>query len=182
MVASRRAYALKAAKGIKVKVMKDVINELRKKTLAIANTRVASYVKDVDQLTVALCAGNLNEIANTLYDAQDGDYAYIAAHKALDLGLNSKLRKNKAEASYFSRGLSGLLDLCEQNPPAGTRLMPIFCEIISHRRKYGISRKLKDRAKDYMDQKKDRDGFAITCLVDEEERVIVHADSSALFG
>lgn len=162
--------------------MNKFIENLRKKALAIANARVASYVKDVDQLAVALCAGNFNEIANTLYDALDGDYAYIAAHKALDLGLNSKLRKSMAEAGYFSRGLCGLLDLCEQDPTAGTRLMPIFCEMISHRKKYGISRKLKDRAKAYMNEKKNRDGFAITCLIDEEERVIVHTDTSALLG
>lgn len=175
MVATRRACTPKPILRRKVIQMKTIINDLRKKALSVANTRVANYVKDVDLLTVALCAGNLNEIACTLYDAPNGDYAYIAAHKALDLGWNSALRKSMADAGYFSNGLCGLLDFCEQNPLAGTRLMPIFCEMISDRKKYGISRKLSARAKYYMSQKKSSDGFAITCLNDEAESVTVHA-------
>lgn len=155
--------------------MKSFIENLHMNAISIANTRVADYVKDVDLLTVALCAGNLNEIANTLYDAPNADYKHVAAHRALDLGWNPALRKEKANAGFFANGLRGLLELSKQDSAAGTCLMPIFCELVSNPEKYGISSKLSAQLKNYMRDKKSIDGFAITCINDDTETVTVHA-------
>lgn len=164
----------------KVSKMRNFIEDLNKRALSVANTRVYDYVKDIDLLTVALCAGNLCEIACTLHDAANADYAHIAAHKALDLGWNPALRKAKADAGFFANGLRGLLELSKKDSVAGTRLMPVFCEMVSDPKKYGISRKLMVQAKNYMSDKKCIDGFAITSLNDDDESVTVHATCPTL--
>lgn len=163
-----------------MKIMDYLFKNLHKKVLSIANSRVADVVEDIDLLTVALCAGNFNEIKNTLFDAKNNETKYIAAHKALDLGFNPVLRKNMAKNGYFAKGLSGLLEVAKKNPDAGSRLMPIFCEMITEHKKYGISRSLRNQVVDYINKKRDQDGFAITGLNDDDEKVSISVADPAM--
>ena len=179
---ARRACAPRTMQRRKVKTMSHLFENFRKKALAIANSRVADVVEDVDLLTVALCAGNFNEIKNTLFDAKSNETKHIAAHKALDLGFNPALRKSMAKNGFFAKGLFGLLEIAKKNPAAGSRLMPIFCAMITDDKKYAISSCLKNQVLNFMNQKRDQDGFAITGLNDSEGEASVSVVDSNILG
>ena len=155
--------------------------EIEREVTRIINLRVANLVCDVDLLVVALCAGNLNEIAATLHFANAGDICHTAAHKALDLGWNCDLRDSVVKKGYFANGLCGLVEISKQNPDAGSRLMPIMCEMISDCKKYGISKKLKRETQRYLESVRQRDGFAILGIYDDECEVVVRA-ADGVFG
>jgi hypothetical protein len=155
--------------------MIELFKSLNNRAEKIADMMVADIVDDAELLTVALCAGNLSEIARTLHAKRLGKNKHKAAHNALELGLNPIKRDAVVSKGYFAEGLRGLLDLAEKNPDAGTRLMPIFGEMADNCKKYGIPKKLKVRVKNYMTEKKKRDGFAITLYDDTTGSIIVHA-------
>lgn len=166
-----------------MKSMVELFEKLNKKAHKIASMTVATMIDDVDQLTVALCAGNLNEIAFALHEQPD-ESKREAARRALELGCNPVKRKSAACEGFFANGLYGLLDLAEADPDNGSRLMPIFNELVSNCKKYGIHKKLKVRTKNYMIAKKETDGFAIMGYdIDTGAAVVYAADwvSDALF-
>ena len=70
-----------------MKSMVELFEKLNKKAHKIASMTVATMIDDVDQLTVALCAGNLNEIAFALHEQPD-ESKREAARRALELGCN----------------------------------------------------------------------------------------------
>ena len=152
-----------------------MIKGLGEKASAVASIMLADIIHDVDLLTVALCAGNLNEIAYTICYSNEGDYKHTAAHKALDLGWKPALREDKVNEGYFKKGLRGLIDLAKQYPDTGSRLMPVFCEMVANHRDYGVPRKLKREAICCMEQIRQRDGFAITSISDDGK---VHVKAS----
>lgn len=165
--------------------MTELFDKLNDKAWEIASIMVADVVDNVDLLTVALCAGNLNEIARTLHAKRLGESKQDAAHRALELGLDPVLRYTVAREGFFAAGLRGLLDLAEKNPDTGSRLMPIFNEMVTDCKKYGIPKKLKVRVKNYMSEKKNADGFAIMCLDDAKGTAVIYAAdwvSDALFS
>lgn len=156
--------------------MKELINKLGDKANEIAKLMLADVIDDVDLLTVALSASGLQEIAHTLSYAKKNEIRYIAAHRALDIGWNPDWRKELLKEAYLSKGVAGLLEAAKNNPDAGSRLMPVFEEVLSQYEDFGISKKLGSEIKSYMNEKKDHDGFAIAAITDEG-KVIVHAAS-----
>lgn len=169
---------------MKVKMMVELFDNLNKKAFEIAAMTVATMIDDVDQLTVALCAGNLNEIAYALHETQLGESKREAARKALELGLNPVKRGIAASKGFFAKGLCGLLNLAKDNPDAGSRLMPIFNELVTDYKKYGIPKKLKATVKNYMSEKKNTDGFALMGYnLDDGGAIVCAADwvTDALF-
>lgn len=147
------------------------------KVAGIANIMVADVIEDVDLLTVALCAGCLEEISHTIFLSNEGEDKHTAAHRALDLGWNPVLRERKVRAGYFEKGLRGLIDLSKRNPDAGSRLMPIFCEMVSDPSKYGLPKILVRETVRYMEAIRERDGFAIVCMNDDGKVVVKPARS-----
>ena len=158
-----------------MKTMMDLFERLNKKAWEIASMTVATMIDDVDQLTVALCAGNLNEIAYALHETQLGEGKREAARRALKLGCDPVMRDSAAGKGYFAKGLCGLLDLAEANPDAGSRLMPIFNEMVTDCKKYGIPKKLKVRVKNYMSEKKNTDGFALMGYDNDAGSAVIYA-------
>ena len=161
---------------ITVKIMTELFEKLQAKAREIANLTLADVVEDPDLLTVALSLTDLKEIAITLCRSQKDDMSYIAAHQALDIGWKPDLREALIEDGYFASGIEGLLELATKVPDAGSRLMPIFGEVISEHVKIGLSKKLLRKVKTYMNEKKDSDGFAITGFNDEGKAHITVAD------
>ena len=142
---------------------------------------LADIITDVNLLTVALCAGYFDEIVRTIYSSSEGKIKHTAAHRALDLGWNPSLREKKVSEGYFANGLRGLVALAKENPDAGSRLMPVFCEMVSNPAKYGLSKKLVRETACYMESIRERDGFAITCM-DDDGNVVVRPARSLLDG
>jgi hypothetical protein len=155
--------------------MTELFDELNDKAWKVSTLMVADIVDDEDLLTVALCAGNLNEIARTLHANRLDVNKQEAAHRALELGLNSKLRNNMASKGFFAKGLRGLLELAQLDSDTGSRLMPIFNELVTAYKKYRIPRDLRVCVKNYMTNKKNTDGFAIMCIDDANGRTLVYA-------
>ena len=140
---------------------KKLIDDLGAKAQMIASVKLESVIDDVDLLTVALCTSNLTVVSQTLSFSNEGENGYIAAHKALDIGWNPSIRETLANNGYFTEGFRGLLKLAEQNPIAGSRLMPVFEEAVSIYKDLGLPKKLKSELKSYINQKLETDGFAI---------------------
>ena len=164
--------------------MIELFEKLNSKAKEIANMRVAEVVEDMDQLTVALCAGNLGEIARTVRATHLSESQQEAAYKAYSLGTNPTEFEAAARQGFFAKGLRDLLVTAEKNPDAGSRLFPIFNELVLEYKKYRIPKKLKARVKNYMSEKKRADGFALTLFDDVAGRVVIHAAdwvSDALF-
>ena len=157
---------------MKGKTMRNLFSKVHDKVQEVTSVMVADVVDDMDQLTVALCAGNLGEIAR-VFGAKLGKSKETAAHSALVLGICPDIRNSAASKGFFAKGLSGLLDLAEANPDTGSRLMPIFNELVTDCKKYGIPKKLKARVKNYMSKKKDTDGFAIMGFNDYDRSTAV---------
>ena len=156
--------------------MNELFEKLQIKAREIGNLNLTDVVDDPDLLTVALSLTDLREIAITLCRSQKNDPGYIAAHQALDIGWKPDLREALAEDGYFSDGIKGLLELSKKVPDAGSRLMPIFNEVLSPHVEIGLSKKLLRKVKTYMNEKKDADGFEITDIGDDG-KIIVRAAS-----
>lgn len=159
--------------------MTEVLKKLHDKADRIANLMLIDIIHDADLLTVALCAGTIDALAHTLCRAKEGEYGYIAAHKAMDIGCKPDVRDAMKKVGYFAKGLRGLLELAERDPDAGARLMPVFCTMASEYRKYGVPRKLKNEVMHHMEYMYKRDGFAITLIDDGSAKVKV---SDEVFG
>lgn len=160
--------------------MTELFSKLNDKAGYIANLRLVDLIMDVDLLTVALCADVFSETVLALRDAQTGDRCHLAAHKAIDLGFNDSLRSTKAKEGFFAKGVRGLMELGDQQPDTGTRLMPIFYAMASDCKCYGLSKKLKHEIENYIERKRQHDGFAIVSHT-EGGRVIIKA-AKGLFG
>lgn len=156
--------------------MVEVFEKLNKKADEIAKLMVADVVKDVDLLTVALCVCSMREVSFTIRHAQEGDIRYRAAHKSLDICWVPELREKLIAEGYFEKNFRGLLNLSMMNSDAGCRLMPVFNEAVVAYKKLGISKKFKRELERFMEDKKEKDGFAITAITDDG-RVIIHAAS-----
>ena len=157
---------------ITVKIMTELFEKLQAKAREIANLSLTDVVDDPDLLTVALSLTDLKEIAITLYRSEKGDTSYAAAHQALDIGWKPDLREALIDDGYFASGIEGLLELATKVPDAGSRLMPIFGEVISEHVKIGLSKKLLHQVKSFMNSKLNTDGFAITGYNDEGDASI----------
>lgn len=156
--------------------MTQLFERLNEKASFIANLHLVDLIMDVDLLAVALCADVIPETVLALKDAQAGDYGYIAAHKAIDLGFNSSMRSKAAKEGYFAKGLRGLLNLAALVPDTGARLMPVFYAVVSNYRYYGIPKKLKSEIESYMEHKRQHDGFAIMHHSEDGNIVVKAAD------
>lgn len=156
--------------------MKKTFETIQEKVSEVASLMVADYVDDIDLLTVALAISSMRDIAFTLNQAKRSDIRYIAAHKALDIGWNVALRDSLAKAGYFENGLRGLLELSEENPNLGSRLMPTFSEAISIYKEIGLSKSFKRELEHYVTQKKETDGFAITRICDDGKVMVYLAE------
>lgn len=147
--------------------MKELIKKLGDKANEIAKLMLADVVDDVDLLTVALSASGLHEIAHTLSYAKKGEIRYTAAHQALDIGWNPDHREVLVKTGYLANGVSGLLEVAKNNPTAGSRLMPVFAEVLDQYKDFGLSKKLRCELKNYMNQKLNDEGFAISGITEE---------------
>ena len=159
-----------------------MINKLKKleeKAEKIADIKLYEIIPDVDILAVALSAVSLKEIAQTIMVSCENECKHTAAHKALDIGWNPTLRAEKIRAGYFAEGLKGLIELSKQDPDIATRLMPVLAVMVGHRKDFGISKKLKDKAMRYMESVYNRDGFAII-NIGEDGKVNVQLHDSIL--
>ena len=152
--------------------MKKLIKNLSDKADKIAKLMLADVIDDVDLLTVALSATGLHEIASTLSYAQKGEVRYTAAHQALDVGWNPDWREKLRKEEYLSKGVAGLLEVAKNNPDAGSRLMPVFEEVLDQYKDFGISKKLRCELKNYMNQKLKDEGFSIAAFTDEGEVIV----------
>lgn len=164
-MATRWACTFKTTAGRMVKQMKELkklIDNLGAKAQQVADLKLACVVDDVDLLTVALCVSNLTEVARTLSASKEGETSYIAAHKALDIGWNPSIRGALVETGYFAEGLRGLLELAEHSSITGSRLMPAFEEAVSIHKELHIPKKLVCKLKNYINEKLELDGFAIS--------------------
>ena len=168
-------YNHMASAAVQEKTMEELFAELNRKALNIVNIMLADIILDVDFLTVALCAGNFGEIEKTIFMSDEGENGYIAAHRALDLGWKPEVREQRVQAGYFASGLRGLIDLAKQNPDAGSRLMPVFAEMVSDPEKYGLSTKLVHETVCYMEHIRQRDGFAIANITNDGKVVLCAA-------
>lgn len=155
--------------------MKKIFEKLEEKARRIANIMIADVVTDVDLLTVALCAGYFDEIAYTIHMSSEGEVKHTAAHRALDLGWKPDLREQMIRDGYFAEGLRGLMDVAKKNPDAGSRLMPVFHEMLSDYRKYGLPEHLAHELASLMEAIRERDGFAITSMNDNGKVVVTPA-------
>ena len=164
--------------------MKELIKKLGDKANEIAKLMLADVVEDVDLLTVALSASGLREIAYTIAASQKGEVRYTAAHQALDIGWSINLREKLQKEAYLAKGVSGLLELARNNADVGSRLMPVFEEVLSQHKDFDIPKKLCSENKNYMNEKKNADGFAITQITDEGKVVVKPAAwvTDALFN
>ena len=151
--------------------LKNLIDSLGNKAQLVGALTLADVVADIDLLTVALCASGLDEIAHTLSFAKESQNRYIAAHKALDIGWNPTIREALASKGFFSDGVRGLLALAKSNSLAGSRLMPVFEELLSVHQDLRISKKLRCEIKNYINQKLETDGFAIS--FEEDGKILV---------
>lgn len=151
----------------KVIFMFDVVKYIKEKAAKIVAIMLCDLIDDVDLLTVALSMCNINHVAETVMMANEGSCAYVAAHRALDIGWKPPLRDAKIKAGYFSQGLIGLIELSKQNPVLATRLMPVFGEMLHKSKELGISKKLKRDVRQYMEAIFERDGYAITRTDDD---------------
>lgn len=154
--------------------MTDLFERLNDKAQNVAKLRLADLIMDVDLLALALCADAFEETILALKDAQYGDRCYLAAHQAIDIGFNVSMRKAMASQGFFANGLRRLLALAEQQSDTGARLMPIFYAVTSNHTYYGISKKLKREIEDYIECKRQHDGFAIMGR-SKDGRVIIKA-------
>lgn len=152
--------------------VKELVENLGASAQQVASLELKDVVSDVDLLTVALCTSGLVTIARTLSSAKEGENVHTAAHRALDIGWNISLRSALAEKGYFAEGVRSLLELAEENPLAGSRLMPVFDEIASVYKDLCIPKKLKRQVADYYNKKLDTDGFAIGPM-DENGKTMV---------
>lgn len=159
--------------------MTDLFERLNDKALDIAKLRLADLIMDVDLLALALCADAFEETLLTLKDAQQGDRCYLAAHQAFDIGFNVSIRKAMASNGFFANGLRRLLTLADQQADTGARLMPVFYSVVSDYTRYGISKKLKREIEDYLERKRQHDGFAIMGS-SKDGRVIIKAAKGLL--
>ena len=155
--------------------MKKICEKLEEKARRIANIMIADVVTDVDLLTVALCAGYFDEIAYTIHMSSEGEVKHTAAHRALDLGWKPDLREQMVRDGYFAEVLRGLMDVAKKNPDAGSRLMPVFHEMLSDYRKYGLPEHLAHALANLMEAIRERDGFAITSMNDGGKVVVTPA-------
>ncbi len=155
-------YTRDRHRGEKVKIMENIIKNIRAKAAKISAIMLGDLISDVDLLTVALSMGNINQIAETVMTASEGSCQYIAAHRAIDIGWKPPLRDAKVRAGYFSQGLIGLIELSKHNPVLATRLIPVWGEMLHKSKELGISNKLKHEAEVYMQSVFEHDGFAIT--------------------
>ena len=155
--------------------MIELFERLNTRAEKIVNMMVADVVDDIDLLTVALCAGNLIEIIRTMRVTDLDEGKKEAVRKAYELGTHPIMLNAAASNGFFAEGLHGLLDLAEKDSDTGSRLMPIFNELVSNCKKYGIPKKIKVRVKNYMIEKKNRDGFASTLYDDATGRIDIHA-------
>lgn len=156
--------------------MKELIKKLGDKANEIAKLMLADVVDDVDLLTVALSATGLHEIAYTLSYAHKGETRYTAAHQALDIGWNPDWRKELQKEEYLSKGVAGLLEVAKNNPYAGSRLMPVFEEVLDQHKDFGLSKKLRREIKNYMNHKLNDEGFTISAITDEGKIMVKTAD------
>ena len=148
-----------------MKELKNFVDSMAAKAQLVADLKLESVVNDVDLLTVAL--SNLTLVARTISFSKEGEIGHIAAHKALDIGWNPSIREALAEAGYFAEGLRGLLELAEKHVLTGSRLMPIFEEALDIHKELCIPKSLKRRIKNYINEKLETDGFAISNPDDE---------------
>lgn len=140
---------------------KKLFDELAAKAQRVAGINLDEVVDDVDLLTVALAISDLTVVARTLSFSNEGEKSYIAAHRALDIGWNPTIRNALAAKGYFAEGLCGLLKLAEANPLVGSRLMPIFEEAVEIEKDIKISKKLRCRLKNFINEKLCAEGFSI---------------------
>ena len=152
--------------------MVELFKKLHEKATEFADIMLVDVIDDVDLLTVALCAGNFNEIVRTIYKTREGECGHIAAHRALDIGWNPSLRESKAKEGFFSKGLRGLIELSKNNPDTGARLMPVLGSMISEYQELDISEKLKREVMCYMEYMHQRDGFAISHISDDGKVIV----------
>lgn len=155
--------------------MRKIFEKLEEKARRIANIMIADVVTDVDLLTVALCAGCFDEIVRTIHLSSEGEVKHTAAHRALDLGWKPELREQMIRDGYFAEGLRGLMEVAKKNPDVGSRLMPVFYEMISDYRKYGLPEDLAHELASLMEAIRERDGFAITSMNDNGKVVVTPA-------
>lgn len=142
--------------------LKILVDSLGAKAQQVAALKLEDVVDNVDQLTVALSISNLTVVAQTICFSKEGEIGHIAAHKALDIGWNPSKREALAGAGYFAEGLRGLLELAEHHSDAGSRLMPVFEEAVSIHKELRIPKGLVRKLKNYLNEKLDSDGFAIS--------------------
>ena len=152
--------------------MKELFKKLNDKANEIASLMLSDVVEDVDLLTVALSASGLREVAYTIATSQKGDVRYVAAHQALDIGWSITLRKKLQKEAYLANGVSGLLEVAKNNADVGSRLMPVFEEVLSQHKEFDLPKKLCCEIKNFMNEKKNTDGFAITQITDEGNVVV----------
>ena len=155
--------------------MIEPFERLNSKAEKIVDMRVADVVEELDQLVVALCAGNVGEIARTVQATHLSESQREAACRAYTLSTNPIEYEAVACQGFFTKGLKGLLGVAEKNPDAGSRLMPIFNEIVRDCKKYGIPKKLKVRVKNYMSEKKNADGFALMGYDNDAGSAVIYA-------
>ena len=156
--------------------METLIKNFGDKAHEIANMLLADVIDDVDLLTVALSATGLREIAYTLSYAKKGEIRYTAAHQALDIGWNPDWREELQKEEYLAKGVAGLLEVAKTFPDAGSRLMPVFEEVLDQYKDFGLSKKLRCELKNYMNQKLNAEGFSITSITDDGKINVKTAD------
>lgn len=143
-----------------LRVLVPDLDEKRKEINRIAAIPLATFVADVNALTVALYAGDVEECVAYL-SLRDGDPRRMAAEEAKTFHFDMEKIQKAARRKYFENNLRKLLKIAASDSDAGAKLAQVFYCFLEHADEHHLSCALRNKMKTFLDYVGNRDGFFI---------------------
>lgn len=133
----------------------------------IASIDYASFVHDIDQLTVALYASHPSACAQYL-KCPVGDFRRTAAEKAKELHLTPSKVRPLAASGYFNQQLRALLKVAQEHSDHGAKLVQVFNCFLEHQCEYRLDSSMVGNLQRYLALSGIAKGFIIYEQTDDE--------------
>ena len=143
-----------------LRVLVSDLDEKRKEINRIAAIPLATFVADVNALTVALYAGDVEECVAYLA-LRGGDLRRVAAEEAKAFHFDMDKIQKAARRKYFENNLRKLLKIAATDSDAGAKLAQVFYCFLEHADEHHLSCALRSEMEAFLDCVGNRDGFVI---------------------
>lgn len=156
------------------------ISTITPKVRVVMSIPIESVVPNLRNLMVALYLSDPGEEVRIRELYADDNIVHHALNTVNKLRNDKELRDVFIDGGFFDEQLELLLDIAKKRVLAGSRLVPVFCQALREAEELKISAELQEKIIAHIEWQRDKDGFAISELSEENNHIVPADDVEPL--